>query len=66
MGGSFSKQLAWWRAAKRLLAVGCGTLGCPSRTAYAAKVDDDTFLHVPRLLADLGALACAPNLYYGR
>ena len=53
---SMDKLLGWWRAAWRLLG---------PTTTHAVKVDDDTHLMLPRLAADLRALHCVQNLYYG-
>lgn len=50
---SISKVHDWWRAA------------ASSRVPHVAKVDDDSFLNVPKLVAELRRLACVPNLYYG-
>lgn len=60
VGGAFVKQLDWWKAASRLLD-GAEAAG----GAYAAKVDDDTFLHLPAVLSDLTLLRCLPHVYYG-
>lgn len=56
---TIAKAHAWWRAAARLLLVSEGL-------RFVAKVDDDSFVHVPRLLttAMLG-IGCEPFIYFG-
>ena len=57
---SISKMFAWWRRAAELV----GSSGSGIR--HVAKVDDDSFIHIPNLEADLLSLHCHGNrLYYG-
>jgi len=53
----------WWRAAERLLPPASATDG--RGVQIAAKVDDDSFLHVGNLVADLRRLHCVSHLHYG-
>jgi hypothetical protein len=55
------KGYHWWRAANRLLPPPGSTRGI----RIAAKVDDDSFLHVGNLMADMRRLHCAEYLHYG-
>lgn len=52
---SMHKVFLWWRAASR---------GAASFT-HAAKVDDDSYLHVPNLLHELSLRATVPHLVLG-
>ena len=52
---SMHKVFSWWKAA----AVGA------SHFTHVAKVDDDSYLHVPNLLAELSARASVPHLVLG-
>ena len=54
------KGYAWWTAAAARLDPRRGV-----GVAHVAKVDDDSFLRVANLQADLAALSCASHLYYG-
>ena len=51
---SIHKVWAWWRLAATWRGV-----------THVAKTDDDAFLHLPNVLADLSLLACVPTLVYG-
>mmetsp|Transcript_61535 Transcript_61535/g.183281 ORF Transcript_61535/g.183281 Transcript_61535/m.183281 type:complete len:522 (+) Transcript_61535:53-1618(+) len=51
------KGFAWWQQAARMLS--------RDELTHVAKVDDDSFVHVPNLLADLELLHCHPRAYYG-
>jgi hypothetical protein len=57
------KGYHWWQAAHRLLPPPGSTDGRGVR--IAAKVDDDSFLHVGNLVKDLRRLHCVPHLHYG-
>ena len=57
------KGYHWWRAAHRLLPPPGATDG--RGVQIAAKVDDDSFLHVGNLVKDLRRLHCVPHLHYG-
>ena len=57
------KGYHWWQAAHRLLPPADATDGRGVR--IAAKVDDDSFLHVANLAADMRRLHCVPHLHYG-
>jgi hypothetical protein len=48
-------SLGWWRLAHRFFPT----------AAYIAKCDDDTFIHIPRLLHHMRNLGCHPSLYLG-
>ena len=54
-----SKFLFFWKAAAAILEV------APA-IAHVAKVDDDSFVHLPNLEADLARLHCVRHLSYGR
>lgn len=55
------KLYAWYRHVAAMLGQGGG-----GGVRHVAKVDDDTFVHVPVMLAELDAMRCVPKLYYGR
>ena len=55
---TISKMVHWWRLAVKMLG---GRRSIP----FIAKVDDDTFVNLPRLQADLCSLHCISALYYG-
>jgi len=55
------KGYHWWRAAERLLP----PIGSERGVRIAAKVDDDSFLHIGNLVADMRRLHCASHLHYG-
>ena len=57
------KGFEWWKAANRLLPPADSTDG--RGVQIAAKVDDDSFLHVANLVSDLRRLHCVPHLHYG-
>ena len=57
---SLAKAHAFWRAAAALLPES----DAPPR--YVVKVDDDSFLHLPNLIADLRQLGCLTHVVYGR
>jgi hypothetical protein len=61
---TIEKAHAWWRAAARLLAVFHDDQSVATR--FVGKVDDDSFVHIPRLLttAMLG-LGCDTHIYFG-
>eukprot|EP00325_Prymnesiales_sp_UTEX-LB-985_P022349 CAMPEP_0174731992 /NCGR_PEP_ID=MMETSP1094-20130205/58568_1 /TAXON_ID=156173 /ORGANISM="Chrysochromulina brevifilum, Strain UTEX LB 985" /LENGTH=361 /DNA_ID=CAMNT_0015934445 /DNA_START=36 /DNA_END=1121 /DNA_ORIENTATION=- len=52
---SIPKVLAWWRAASRAAHL----------FTHTVKLDDDTFVHVPHLLAELTSASLAPYLCLG-
>ena len=54
-----SKIYLFWRRAALLMQA------APS-IRHVAKVDDDCFLHLPNVEADLARLACVPDLAYGK
>ena len=56
-GITLPKMYAWWRLAMAMLP--------QSAAVHVAKVDDDSFVHVPNLLAELDMMSCAPSLVYG-
>ena len=55
------KGYHWWRAAASLLPPAGSTRGL----RIAAKVDDDSFLHLGNLVTDMQKLHCAKHLHYG-
>ena len=56
---TIAKAHAFWRAASKLLAHN-------SLLRFIGKVDDDSFVHVPRLLsAALLGMGCSRNIYFG-
>jgi len=55
------KGFHWWRAAARLLPPPGSSRG----VRIAAKVDDDSFLHLRNLADDMQRLHCASHLHYG-
>jgi hypothetical protein len=55
---SIPKAYAWWQQSARMLSKAAGVL-------HVAKVDDDSFVHVPNLEAEVAALRCHSQLYYG-
>ena len=55
------KGYHWWKTAARLMPPIAGYPG----QRIAAKVDDDSFLHVGNLVADLQRMHCADHLHYG-
>ena len=57
---SIPKSYGWWKLASTMLPP-AGSTGI----AHVAKVDDDSFLHVPNVVADLASLHCVPALGYG-
>ena len=57
------KTFGWWQAAALLLAPAAAEGA--SSPLWVAKVDDDSFVHLPNLEADLRLLHCAPHLHYG-
>lgn len=59
---SIAKAHAWWRWAVRWAAA---SNRLSTGVAHIARVDDDTFLHLPNLEADMGRLHCHPRLVYG-
>jgi hypothetical protein len=57
---SITKMIAWWRRAAAIV-VASGSL-----ITHVAKVDDDSFVNVPKLESELFArLHCHHSLYYG-
>ena len=54
------KGYHWWRAAGAMLP----PPGSERGLKIAAKVDDDSFLHVGNLVADMRRLHCAEHLHY--
>lgn len=61
-----SKVHDFWRAAARWLTKPAGGGGvAPTRLAHVAKVDEDSFVSLSLLVAELRRLACVPHLYYG-
>ena len=56
-GITLPKIYAWWRFAMAMLP--------QSGAVHVAKVDDDSFVHVPNLIAELNMMSCAPSLVYG-
>lgn len=58
------KGYHWWTAAHRLLPPP-GAAAAGRGVQIAAKVDDDSFLHVANLARDLRQLHCVPHLHYG-
>ena len=76
---TISKLHSWFRLASEMLGL-APRHGTRNRTSgpdalnaivaahdvrHIAKVDDDTFLQLPELHADLDSLHCHPHLYYG-
>ena len=57
------KGYHWWRTANRLLPPADASDGRGIR--IAAKVDDDSFLHIGNLVKDMRKLHCQPHLHYG-
>ena len=57
------KTFGWWMAASRMLPSQESSQVAGPR--WVAKVDDDSFVHLPNLQADLRSLHCHPILYYG-
>ena len=55
------KGFHWWRAAARLLP----PPGSARGVRIAAKVDDDSFLHLRNLADDMQRLHCSSHLHYG-
>ena len=55
---SLPKTFGWWQAAAALIAQG-------TAVRWVAKVDDDSFVHLPNLEAGLRRLHCHPHLYLG-
>ena len=55
---SLPKTFGWWRAAAALAARG-------TAVRWVAKVDDDSFVHLPNLEAGLRRLHCHRHLYLG-
>ena len=55
------KGYHWWKTAARLLPPMAGYPG----QRIAAKVDDDSFLHVGNLVADMKRMHCSDHLHYG-
>jgi len=55
------KGYAWWTYAASLLPYSCAENGL----RYVAKVDDDSFVNLRNLEADVNLLHCRPNVYYG-
>ena len=56
---SIAKAHAFWRAAAEMLPP-------DSNARYVVKADDDGFVHLPNVLADLRLLSCVTHLVYGR
>ena len=56
---SIPKIYAWWKHAASLLAHPASAI------THVAKVDDDSFLHVPNLEHHLHLMSCFPRLVYG-
>ena len=54
-----SKFLFFWKAAAKILAIS-------PRLQLVAKVDDDSFVHLPNLEEDLARLHCVRHMSYGR
>lgn len=65
--GLISKGDAEHSDSLRSVLGGGGYASAASRTTirHIAKVDDDTFLHLPVMQADLDALHCQRHIYYG-
>ena len=61
---SLTKAYGWWRHSARLLRAPPGG-GAPTTITHVAKVDDDSFVHVPNLERHLRALACLPRMLLG-
>ena len=59
---SISKVHDWWRAAAALQRPAKDQ---PASLQHVAKVDDDSFLNLPRLETRLARVRCVPYLYYG-
>ena len=57
------KTFGWWQAAALLLAPAAAEGA--SSPLWVAKVDDDSFVHLPNLEAGLRRLHCRRHLYYG-
>ena len=55
---SLPKTFGWWQAAAALVAHG-------TAVRWVAKVDDDSFVHLPNLEAGLRRLHCHRHLYLG-
>ena len=58
------KGYHWWRAADRLLP-SAADAAQGRGIKIAAKVDDDSFLHLGNLYADMRRLHCVSHLHYG-